>query len=77
MIITATEFKNKVGKFIELARKEDIIISKNGKHIVKLVPIDKYECPATQSLLGVFEKAAAYDVGKSKEERLKKYENTD
>jgi prevent-host-death family protein len=76
MIITATEFKNKVGKFIELAKKEDIIISKNGRHIVKLVSVDKDECPATQSLLGVFEKAAVYEVDKSKEERLKKYEST-
>lgn len=77
MIITATEFKNKVGKYIELARKEDIIISRNGKHIVKIVHIDKDECPATQSLLGVFEKAAEYEIEKTKEERLQKYENTD
>lgn len=77
MIITATEFKNKVGEFIELARKEEIIISRNGKHIVKLVPIGKDECPATESLLGVFERAAEYEVSKTKEERLKKYENTD
>ncbi len=77
MIITATEFKNKVGKFIELARKEEIIISRNGRHIVKLVPIDKDECTATKSLLGVFEKAAKYDFTELKEERLKKYENID
>lgn len=77
LIITATEFKNKVGKFIELARKEEIIISRNGKHIIKLVPVGKEETPATESLLGVFEKAAAYDVSKAKEERLKKYEGTD
>lgn len=77
MIITATEFKNKVGKFIDLAQKEDIIISKNGRHIVKLTTIDKDECPATESILGVFEKAAIYETEKTKEERLKKYESTD
>ncbi len=77
LIITATEFKNKVGEFIELARREEIIISRNGKQIVKLVPIDKNECPATRSLLGVFEKAAPYEVSKTRGERLKKYENID
>lgn len=77
MIITATEFKNKVGEFIELAKKEEIIITKNGKQVIKLVPIDKNECPATKSLLGVFEKAAEYEVSKTKDERLKKYEDTD
>jgi prevent-host-death family protein len=77
MIITATEFKNKVGKFIEIAKKEDIIISKNGKNIVKIVSVGEDEYPSTQSLLGVFEKAAGYDINKTKEERLSKYENID
>ncbi|HCS74935.1 MAG TPA: type II toxin-antitoxin system prevent-host-death family antitoxin [Clostridiales bacterium] len=77
MIITATEFKNKVGKFIELAKNEDIIISKNGKNIVKLVSIGEDEYPATHSLLGVFEKAGEYDLNKTKEERLSKYESID
>jgi prevent-host-death family protein len=77
MIITATEFKNKVGKFIELAKKEDIIISKNGKNIVKIVSVGEDEYPATQSLLGVFEKAGGYDINETKEERLSKYENID
>lgn len=77
MIITATEFKNKVGRFIELARKEEIIISKNGKQIIRLVPVNKNESPATNSLLGVFEKVAEYEALKTKDERLKKYEDTD
>lgn len=77
MIITATEFKSRVGEYIELAKKEEIIISKNGKHIVKLVPVGEYECPATESLLGVFEKAANYGIPKTKDERLRKYESSD
>ncbi len=77
MIITATDFKNKVGKYLELAQKEEIIISKNGKHIAKLVAIDENEYPATNSLTGVFEKAASYDFAHIKEEKLKKHENID
>ncbi|EEG78602.1 type II toxin-antitoxin system Phd/YefM family antitoxin [Dethiobacter alkaliphilus] len=77
MIITATEFKNKVGEYLELSQKEEVIISKNGKSIAKLVAIDENEYPATKALTGVFEKAASYDSVRVKGERLKKYENID
>ena len=36
MLITATEFKNNFGKYLLLAAKEDIFITKNGKTIAKL-----------------------------------------
>jgi prevent-host-death family protein len=77
MIITATEFKNKVGKYLNIAQKEEVIISKNGKNIAKLIAISENEFPATKSLAGVFEKAASYQLEQTKDERLKKYENTD
>ena len=77
MIITATEFKNKVGKYLKAARDEEIIISKNGRYIAKLTAIKEYEYPATQSLVGVFEKAADYSIEDAKKERLKKYESPD
>ena len=30
MVITATEFKTKFGKYIEFAQKEDLFLTKNG-----------------------------------------------
>ena len=36
MTITATEFKKNLGKYLELASKEDILITKNGKTIAVL-----------------------------------------
>ena len=36
MNITATELKNNLGKYLLLAEKEDIYITKNGKIIAKL-----------------------------------------
>lgn len=77
MIITATEFKNKVGKYLKMAQHENVIITKNGKNIAKLVAIDENEFPVTKTLTGIFEKAAAYDIDSAKQERLKKYESTD
>ncbi len=37
MIVTSTDIKNNFGKYIRLAAKEDIIITKNGKTVGKLV----------------------------------------
>ena len=77
LIITATEFKNKVGKYLKAAQEEDVIISKNGKYIAKLTTVKEYEYPATENLVGVFEKAADYSIEDAKKERLKKYESPD
>ena len=33
MIVTATEFKTNLGKYLEMAMKQDIFITKNGKNI--------------------------------------------
>ena len=36
MFVTATEFKTNLGKYLEMARKQDIFITKNGKNIARL-----------------------------------------
>lgn len=36
MTITASELKNNLGKYIDLAETEDIYITKNGKQKIKL-----------------------------------------
>ena len=40
MIVTTTEVQNNFGKYLKLATEEDIIITRNGKKIAKLI---KYE----------------------------------
>lgn len=36
MTITASELKNNLGKYIDLAQKEDIYVTKNGEQKIKL-----------------------------------------
>lgn len=36
MIITASELKNNLGKYIDLAENEEIIVTKNGKEKIKI-----------------------------------------
>ncbi len=41
MRVSATEFKTRVGKYLELVDKEEIIITKNGREVAKLIPAKK------------------------------------
>ncbi len=43
----------------------------------KLTAVKEYEYPATQNLVGVFEKAADYSIEDAKKERLKIHESPD
>lgn len=80
MIINATEFKNRVGKYLEIANKEDIIILKNGKQVAKLISVDRPLTPNVEGLMGLIRKSPKVnkdiDLEQIREERLKKYEST-
>ncbi len=68
MIISATEFKNNLGKYLELAAIQDIFITKNGKSIARVTSpkVDKLEL--LDSLVGVI--PADIDEDAAREERL-------
>ena len=50
MVVTATELKLNLGKYLSGVNNEEVTISKNGKPIVKLVPYREY---VSDSLVGV------------------------
>ena len=41
MIVTSTEFKMNLGKYLDAVKMEDIIIFRNGKRVAKLVRDDE------------------------------------
>lgn len=51
-LITMTEFKNDLKKYTELAKDEDVIITKNGKPHIKLVSIAKGKMDIVYDLAG-------------------------
>jgi hypothetical protein len=53
MIITATEFKNNLGKYLELSSTEDILISKNGRIASKLTNPFTDRLEVARSLIGI------------------------
>ncbi len=75
MLVTATELKKNIGKFLALAAKEDIIITKNGKGIAKLTNINEARVEMAKSLFGILPESASLE--QAREERLSRHERTD
>jgi len=75
MLITATEFKTNIGKYLTLVNDEEIIITKNGKGIAKLTPLTEDKVEIMKSFFGSL--STDISLEQSRAERLKKYERTD
>jgi prevent-host-death family protein len=76
MFITATEFKNNIGKYLSLVNQEDIFITKNGKSVAKLSGARQNKVDIVKSLIGSVPNGGI-TLQETKEERLSRYENTD
>ena len=68
MSITATELKNNLSKYLLLAATEDILITKNGQVVAKLVNPYQNRVETAKSLFGILPKDAGVDEAKA--ERL-------
>ena len=70
MIVTATEFKTNLGKYLEMAMRQDIFITKNGKNIARLTSPTVNKLAVLDSLVGIVPKDSAMDEETIREERL-------
>ena len=68
MYLTATQFKNNFGEYMELASKEDIYVTKNNKIIAKVSNPFADRVQIAESLFGILPNDI--DLEKSREERL-------
>lgn len=70
MIITATEFKSNFGRYLEMVEKEDIIITRNGKRIAKLIDANQDKTDIVRSLRGILPSDSTME--EAREGRLEK-----
>ena len=70
MSITATELKMNLGKYLMLAEKEDVYITKNGKVVAKLTNPFQDRVDMAKSLFGIL--PADMTLEEAREERLSK-----
>ena len=73
MIVTATEFKSNLGRYLGLVGTQDIVITRNGKRIAKLTDAAKDKADILRALTGIVPPHASLE--DAKEDRLRKYED--
>ncbi|NLY53383.1 MAG: type II toxin-antitoxin system prevent-host-death family antitoxin [Firmicutes bacterium] len=71
MLITATELKNNLGKYLALAANHNIYITKNGKCIAKLTSANADKVALLDSLVGIV-RESNLTLDDVKRERLQK-----
>jgi prevent-host-death family protein len=71
VIITATELKTNIGKYLRLAETQDIIITKNNKPIVKLSSLRENKLDILDSLVGIVQDDG-YTLDDARRDRLSK-----
>jgi len=76
MLITATELKSNMGKYLSLAVSQDIIITKNGKSVAKLTSTKNDKIATANSLFGIIPNDGT-TLEEIREERLVRYETAD
>ena len=59
MIVSSTEVQNNFGKYLRLAAKEDIIVTRNGVEIARMVSTEEKKDPGSQEIK-VHESAESY-----------------
>ena len=73
---TATEMQNNFGRYLAMVQEgSEIIVTKNGKEVGRLIPREKEVSYLTDSLAGILRSDT--DIDKTREQSLKeKYEAT-
>ncbi len=75
MLVTATEFKNNMGKYLMLVSQEDVFITKNGKSIARLSSAEESKTELAKSLFGIAKDEITLE--QARKERRRRYEDND
>jgi len=76
MLVTATEFKNNIGKYLSLVATQDVFITKNGRSVAKLSSAKQDKVDIMKSLFGIIPNDGS-TLEQLREERLARYETAD
>lgn len=62
-VITATEFRRNQRKYLDLAEREAVFVTRAGKTPIALTPVDLSEYPTEEEAKAIKEGLEAYDKG--------------
>ena len=69
MQITATELKTNMGRYLVLAEKQDIVVTKNNRPIARLTNVQEDKISILDSLIGIIPDNG-FTIEDAKDERL-------
>ena len=72
MVISTTNFRANINKYINLSEKEDVFVKKNGKNIAVASSPYKDKRAILDSILGVLPEGAAQELNNIRLERIMK-----
>jgi len=75
LIITSTEFKSNIGYYLSLVSQEDIVITRNGKRVARLIKEKEDLVAIAKSLVGILPDTIT--LKEAREEKFKRYESLD
>jgi len=70
MLVSLSELKTNPGKYVAMADKEDIYITKNGKRVARLTSTRPNRIASAKALFGIL--PSDVDLDNAREERLMK-----
>ena len=70
MVVSISEFKTNMDKYLELATEQDIFITKDGKNIAMITSPTVNKLPALDSLIGIVSESSDIDIEAIRDERL-------
>lgn len=70
MIVTATEFKSNLGKYLDMVATQDVYITKNGKNIARLTSPSSNKLAVLDELVGIMSQSGDIDEDAIRKERL-------
>jgi len=76
MRVSATELKMNLGKYIEQAASEDIIITKNGRDVAVLTNVEGRVRDALVSLRGIIRESGVTTRDEIRQQRLGRYDES-
>jgi len=80
MVVTATDLKTNLGKYLDLLDTDDIIVTRNGRKVARLIRDEEDVLAEVQSLYGILSVSDESGEGEKndvKEERVRRYDNLD
>ena len=70
MIVTATDFKSNLGKYLDMVATQDVYITKNGKSIARLTSPMVDKLAVLDDLVGIASETEPLDEDAVRKERL-------